>query len=62
MLVFVGLFSWVGGFSREDSLELLPGAQNPHCQQLGPLCLVLSGLTEFFREETFSLMWKRVMK
>ena len=35
MSVFVGLFSWADGFSREDSLELLPGAQNPHCQQLG---------------------------
>lgn len=35
MSVFAGLFSWTGRFSREDSPELLSGAQNPHCQQLG---------------------------
>lgn len=35
MSIFAGLYSWTGRFSREDSLEFLSGAQNPHCQQLG---------------------------
>lgn len=34
MSIFVGLFSWTGRFSREDSPGLLSGAQNPHCQQI----------------------------